>query len=156
MPPVRPSAYLYTTVTVALWAVLLPAVLIRDQGPGVPLRPFPLLLLAAAVLVVGTGLIHYPGRQLASAGVGLFGMTPGRVLVTDGWYRRVRNPIDIGTTLVAVSAWAAFDVTLMWVVPSAALINFAVAAGLYEDRRLFEAFGDDFTAYRRRVGKWIP
>jgi protein-S-isoprenylcysteine O-methyltransferase Ste14 len=78
------------------------------------------------------------------------------VLVTDGWYGRVRNPIDAGTTLMALWSLAAFDVVLMWVVPGAALINFTVGAGLYEDRRLFEEFGDEFTAYRRRVPKWIP
>ena len=159
MPRVRRTIpFLYTGVTVALWVVILPGVLIRDQQGvgGIPWRPLPLVIAAAAVLLAGTGLVHYPARQLAQRGIGLFGMTPGPVLVTDGWYRRVRNPIDVGTTLIALSPVAAFDVALMWVVPGAALINFTVGAGLYEDRRLFEGFGGEFTGYRRRVPKWIP
>ena len=154
----RSQAFLYTVVTVALWAMILPGVLISDQEGvvGIPWRPLPLLIAASAALLAGTALIHYPARQLAQQGIGLFGMTPGPVLVTDGWYRRVRNPIDVGTTLIALSPLAAFDVALMWVVPGAALINFTVGAGLYEDRRLFEEFGEEFTGYRRRVPKWIP
>lgn len=159
MPRLRRSlAVLHTIATVALWAVILPAVLIRDQegGGGIPWRPLPLVIVAGAALLAGTVVVHYPARQLARRGIGLFGMTPGPVLVTDGWYGRVRNPIDVGTTLMALWSVAAFDVVLMWVVPGAALINFTVGAGLYEDRRLFEEFGDEFTEYRRRVPKWIP
>jgi hypothetical protein len=80
MPRLRRSlAVLYTIATVALWAVILPAVLIRDQEGrgGIPWRPLPLVIVAGAALLAGTVLVHYPARQLARQGIGLFGMTPG-------------------------------------------------------------------------------
>lgn len=147
----------FTFFTVALWAGVFPAVLIGDAGSGsVPLRAWPLVALGLALLVGGTALILYPGEELAERGVRLFGVTPGPVLVTDGWHGSIRNPMDVGVVLVAVASWAAFDVDLMWVVPAAALVYYVGGIGPYEDRRLLELFGEDFKEYKRSVPKWVP
>jgi protein-S-isoprenylcysteine O-methyltransferase Ste14 len=153
LPPV-----VHTVVTLLLWGVALPAVLARDRSGSFEVVWRGPAWVIAGVLLAGIGafLLHLPARQLTRAGVGVFGVVPGPALVTSGWYRRVRNPMDIGATLVAVGAWAALAVPLMWVVPAAAAVNFGVGVGLYEDRRLVEEFGDEFAEYRRRVRKWIP
>lgn len=151
-------AWVFTVTTVLLWGAVLPAILARDPSGSfvVAWRGPAGGAVATALLVVGVTLIHRPGRQLAAAGVGVFGVVPGPVLVTSGWYGRVRNPIDVGATCVALAASAALAVPLIWVVPAAALVNFTVGAGLYEDRRLLEEFGDEFVGYRERVRKWVP
>lgn len=150
------AAAWYTLVTAALWGVVLPGVLVADQGDGVALRGAATLLPGVVIALAGVGLILAGARSLASRGVPLFGVTPGPVLVTDGWYGRIRNPIDAGATLLAFAAWMILAVDLMWVVPAAALVGFTVGSGLYEDRRLGEVFGDDFTEYRTAVAKWVP
>jgi protein-S-isoprenylcysteine O-methyltransferase Ste14 len=154
----RAGPWIYTAVTVALWGGALPAILIRDEvgSLAVPWRAPGWIVLGGALLLAGTALVLYPAERLARAGVALFGVAPGRVLVTDSWYGRVRNPIDIGTTAIAFAAWVALDVELMWVMPVAALLTFTVGTGLYEDRRLLEEFADDFERYKREVPKWFP
>lgn len=146
----------YAVFTIALWAIALPAVLVMDQGDGLALRGAATVLPGVVSLAVGAAFVVAGSRTLAGRGVPLFGVTPGPVLVTDGWYGRIRNPIDLGSTLIAVGGWMVLAVDLMWVVPAAALVGFTVGSGLYEDRRLAEVFGDDFTAYRQRVPKWLP
>jgi protein-S-isoprenylcysteine O-methyltransferase Ste14 len=108
------------------------------------------------VVAAGAALVHLAGRQLVRSRVGLFGVSPGPHLVTTGWYARTRNPMDVGTVAVALGAWLILAVPLMWVVPLAAVVNFVVGVGLYEDRRLLEEFGEEYEEYRARVGKWIP
>lgn len=152
--PSRP--WPFVLVTLGLWAGVLPAVLVVDEGRGVVFRGGPAVAAGMLIVLAGACLIVGGAGHLASRGVRLFGMAPGAVLVTDGWYGRIRNPIDLGTTLVAVGVWAVLAVELIWVLPVAALVHFAVGAGLYEDRRLAEVFGDDFAAYRRAVPKWVP
>jgi protein-S-isoprenylcysteine O-methyltransferase Ste14 len=151
-------AGVFAAFVVALWAVVLPAMLTRDPagGFGFEWRSWPLVVAAATALVAGTGLVFYPAIRLAGAGAHLMGTRPGPALVTDGVYGRVRNPADIGSTVIAAASWMALATDLMWVVPAAAIVHYTVGIGLYEDRRLVEAFGDEFKDYRRRVPKWVP
>lgn len=148
----------YTLVTVGLWVGLLPGMLIRDQEGTleIPWRSPSMVVLGALVMVTGAVLVYLAGRSLSSRGVALFGLRPGPALVTDGYYGRVRNPIDVGTTLMALSPMAALAVDLMWVVPGAAAVYFTIGTGVYEDARLREEFGDRFVEYRAAVPKWLP
>jgi len=159
MSPGDRRAGAYTVFVVALWAVVFPAVLVRDQTVGVGAIPWRNVLFlsgSAALLIAGTALVFFPGRSLARQGIAMLGTKPGSHLVTDGWHGTIRNPMDVGTTLLSLAAYAAFDVDIMWVVPAAALLYYTVGVGLYEDRRLLEEFEDDFPAYRRSVPKWVP
>lgn len=148
-------AWAYTAFVVALWAVMLPGVLVGDTS-GFHWRPWPLVAGAGVLLVAATALVFYPARRLAACGARLMVTRPGPTLITDGVYGRVRNPIDVATTVIAFTSWMAVEAELLWVVPAAALVHFTIGVGLYEDRRLVEAFGDEFSMYRRRVPKWFP
>ncbi|OFW65359.1 MAG: hypothetical protein A2Z12_07400 [Actinobacteria bacterium RBG_16_68_21] len=151
------GAYRYTAFLVALWAVILPALLLRtDHGFVVAWRPWPFVAAATVLLVAATAAVLYPARRLAAAGARMMGTRPGPRLVTDGVYGRVRNPIDIAATVIAFTPWIALRLELGWIVPVAAVVHYTVGIGLYEDRRLTEAFGDEFKEYRRLVRKWVP
>ncbi len=148
----------YTVFTVALWAGVLPAALLRDDA-GVfrfDWRPVPLVVLGALVLLAGTALVFAAGRQLARAGVRLLGVRPGPALVTAGLYRVVRNPVHVGTTLLALAPALALGPRVMWMLPLVAAVWLVVGLEPLEDRRLLEAFGDDFRRYRASVWAWIP
>jgi protein-S-isoprenylcysteine O-methyltransferase Ste14 len=147
---------LYEVFVVSLWAVILPSALVLDAGGGAVWRGAPAIAVAATLGAFGVFLIDRGARELAAADIGLFGVRPGDRLVTSGVYGRIRNPIDVGSTAVAISAWTALDVTLVWVIPAAAIISAVAGAGPYEDRLLLEAFDGDFADYRRSVSKWVP
>jgi len=155
--PDRRSRFLpHVLFVVVLWLGVLPGVLIADSGNGIVFRGPGPLAAGVAAIVLGIGIIVAGARHLAGEGVSLFGVRPGAILVTDGPYSVVRNPIEIGSTVLAFASWLALDVPLMWVVPVAALVSYVVGSGPYEDRLLLEQFGDDFREYRRTVAKWVP
>ncbi|HSG79767.1 MAG TPA: isoprenylcysteine carboxylmethyltransferase family protein [Acidimicrobiia bacterium] len=151
-------AALHAAVVVGIWAGLAPTALVRDDSGTLVLdwRPWPLVVVGVVVLVSGSVLVHEPGRQLAAAGAHLFTTRPGTRLVTDGWYARVRNPQEIGTILVSLAPPIALAPVIAWVIPLIAAVYVGVALGPYEERRLLEAFEDDYEGYRRRVRRWIP
>lgn len=78
-----------------------------------------------------------------------------RALVTSGIYRRTRNPMYVGLTLV-VAGWAAF-------VASALALAGPVAFVLYigrfqigpEERALSAKFGEAYAQYASRVPRWL-
>ena len=145
----------YVLFTGLLWGVGLPAVLVADAGEMVWRDP---VIVTAGAFVGATGLtlVTMGARHLAARGIGLFGVRPGGDLVVDGPYAVVRNPVDIGTTLLAVAVWLVVGIELSWVIPVAALVSFVGAYGPYEDRLLLEEFGDDFKEYKATVRKWLP
>ena len=148
----------FTFFTVALWAGFLPAGLLRDDAGAFHLawRPAPLVVLGGLVLLAGSALVFGAGRDLSRAGARLLGVRPGPALVTWGWYGRVRNPQHIGTTLVALGPALALAPRGVWLIPVVAMVWMVVGLEPLEDRRLLEAFGDDFVRYRSAVPKWLP
>jgi len=148
---------LYVVFVGLFWAVALPAVLVADAAvTGFPWRG--VLEVSGAVLLLGVGLvlINAGAGALADGGVGPFGVRPGGRLITDGVYGRIRNPIEVGTVVVALAAWLALDLALAWVIPVGALVSSVAGVGPYEDRLLLETFADEFKAYRSSVPKWLP
>lgn len=154
----EPRVYLYTGFVVAVWAVAFPALVVWGElGEFAPQwRALPFQIAAAAVLIIGVALVMHPARLLASTGARLMSATPGTRLVTEGAYSRVRNPMDVGATVIACAPWLAIETQLIWLVPVAAFFHYTLGIGILEDRWLLETFGDEFMDYRRRVRKWIP
>jgi len=148
----------FTFSTVLLWGGALPAALLRDDAGVFRLawRPVLPLALGALSLLAGSAVVFAAGRQLSRAGVRLLGVRPGPVLLTGGWYRRVRNPQHVGIVLVALGPALALQPRVMWMIPLVAMVWMVVGLEPLEDRRLLEAFGDGFRDYRAAVSRWIP
>jgi protein-S-isoprenylcysteine O-methyltransferase Ste14 len=76
-------------------------------------------------------------------------------LATGGVFGRVRNPMYLGTVLfyfgltLATLSLATLGVLLIICVYYNMLAN-------YEEKKLFEKFGDAFLEYKKTVRKWIP
>jgi protein-S-isoprenylcysteine O-methyltransferase Ste14 len=123
--------------------------------PLLAAHAFPRYLAGAALAAGGSVIIAMGARRFLAAGTNTAPTLPTTALVVDGIYRRTRNPLYLGTTLVylglgvaAGSLWAiVLLVPLMWV------INVGVVAR--EERYLERKFGDDYRAYKARVRRWI-
>ena len=108
-----------------------------------------------ALAACGFVLIAMGTRRFVAAGTNIPPSLPTTALVVDGIYRRTRNPLYLGTTLVylglsvaAGSLWAiGLLVPLLWV------INVGVVKR--EERYLERKFGDAYRDYKARVRRWI-
>jgi protein-S-isoprenylcysteine O-methyltransferase Ste14 len=111
--------------------------------------------LAGVVLAAaGFAIIFDATRRFVAAGTNIPPNLPTTALVVDGVYRRTRNPLYLGTTLVylglsvaAGSLWA-----IVLVVPLLWVINVGVIAR--EERYLERKFGDAYRGYKARVRRW--
>jgi protein-S-isoprenylcysteine O-methyltransferase Ste14 len=112
-------------------------------------------LVGTVLAAGGFVMIAIGSRRFAAAGTNIPPTLPTTALVVDGIYRRTRNPLYLGTTLIylglgvaAGSLWAiGLVVPLLWV------INVGVIKR--EERYLERKFGDAYRAYKARVRRWI-
>jgi protein-S-isoprenylcysteine O-methyltransferase Ste14 len=116
---------------------------------------FPRYLAGAALAAAGFVMIVMGMRRFQAAGTNIPPTLPTTALVVDGIYRRTRNPLYLGMTLVylglgiaAGSLWAiGLVVPLLWV------MNTGVIAR--EEHYLERKFGDPYRAYKAGVRRWV-
>ena len=111
---------------------------------------------AGAVLAAGGFVMIAMGtRRFVAAGTNVPPTLPTTALVVDGIYRRTRNPLYLGLTLVylglGVAAGSLWSIGL--VVPLLGVINVGVVTR--EERYLERKFGDAYRAYKARVRRWM-
>jgi protein-S-isoprenylcysteine O-methyltransferase Ste14 len=123
--------------------------------PVLAAHAFPRYLAGAVLAAGGFVMIVMGTRRFQAAGTNIPPSLPTTALVVDGIYRRTRNPLYLGTTLVylglgvaAGSIWA-----IVLVVPLLWIINTGVIAR--EERYLERKFGDAYRAYKARVRRWL-
>jgi len=78
------------------------------------------------------------------------------VLVVQGLYRYVRNPmyLAVSTILLGEALLARSGTLLLYWGIFFAIVNIFVM--FYEEPALRRQFGDSYTQYQRRVGRWLP
>jgi len=144
---------LFTLLVPGTVAVYLPLWLAGSRTPASGLA----LAFAVALLALGGAIYGWCVWDFASFGRG----TPAPIdapkrLVVRGLYRYTRNPMYVGVLTVILGQAALFR--------SASLVVHALLVGtcfhlfvvLYEERSLAAEFGNDYEAYRSRVGRWLP
>lgn len=146
--------------------------------------PPPLVLLVAMALVwlvdrlLPQARFDFPGRVAAAIAIAALGIVvsvsgvrefrrarttvnplrpqEASALVASGIFARTRNPMYLGLTLVLTGfgLWRANVAALLLVVPlcMAYLTRFQI---LPEEQVLEEKFGEAFSAYARRVPRWL-
>ena len=152
---VRATAY--AAIFVGLVVVFLPVRLLSWSGIAPPSHLG--LPQIAGMIIAASGAVVAAWCVLAFALVGRgtpAPFDPPRRLVIAGPYRFVRNPMYIGAGLTLAGA-AMFYQSLLLLGFSALFI---VAAHLFvvfhEEPALERHFGEEYTAYRRRVRRWWP
>jgi protein-S-isoprenylcysteine O-methyltransferase Ste14 len=76
--------------------------------------------------------------------------------VARGSYRVVRNPMYVGVLALIVGQALVLgrEVLLVWAAAAALLFHLFVV--FHEEPELRRRFGDEYEAYGRRVGRWLP
>ena len=146
-PPVIPLSTLAISC-VLQWLVPLGLIEGIDQGWRIGC--------GAIILVAGLLATIVGRRTLLRHGTNVNPLQPTTALVTDGIFRRTRNPLYVGiiVTQYAVALIFALDWLLLLIVPSWVVLHFAVV--VREERYLERKFGDAYRRYKERVPRYLP
>jgi protein-S-isoprenylcysteine O-methyltransferase Ste14 len=121
--------------------------------PG--LDDLPARLIGLSFGIAGIGLIGWAGATLRGHATTVMPHKGVEHLVTDGPFRRLRNPIYLGDTLLIL---AIAEITKnIWFVAAAGLFVALVTwlQILPEERHLEARFGEEYRAYKARSRRWI-
>ena len=122
-----------------------------------PLRIAQPLLTVLIVMLVGAGLaiVLAAIRNFARAGTRVEPWAPSSAIVSDGIYRFTRNPMYLGMAIVMIGLALILSSpsSLLLVVVGVLIIDRFVIGR--EEVYLEGKFGEEYSAYRRRVRRWI-
>lgn len=110
----------------------------------------PLMVLGAVALLRCIWEFFWTGRGTLAP------VDPPKVLVVQGLYRFVRNPMYVavltvlmGETVFFHSAAILLEAVLFWLITHLFVI-------FYEEPALTRMFGESYASYRQQVGRWLP
>lgn len=124
----------------------------------------PLGFVSAAVLIVAARPVPVSlavGLPIAILGLGLRAAAAGHIrknqtLATSGPYRFTRNPLYLGSTVLAIGLVIAADSWLLAMLAGAMLLGVYIPVIRQEEAYLASRFGAAFEVYAARVPRLIP
>jgi protein-S-isoprenylcysteine O-methyltransferase Ste14 len=140
-------------IFLSIWTWFLPRWVVGSAAFANPRAWGWIVTAIGAVIVIGC-MFEFAWRGVGTPAP----IDPPRRLVISGFYRWVRNPMYGGLGLVLVGEGVTFPrltimmllvVASLWIVLSLIIIR-------VEEPTLRAKFGDDYAAYCRNVGRWIP
>jgi protein-S-isoprenylcysteine O-methyltransferase Ste14 len=111
--------------------------------------------LGLLIVVAGMAMMFAGQRALLRHGTNINPLRPTTALVTDGVFRRTRNPLYVGVS-VALCGGAlifALDWMLILIIPAFAVLHFAVVRR--EELYLEQKFGDAYRLYKEKVPRYL-
>ncbi|MBL4800676.1 MAG: isoprenylcysteine carboxylmethyltransferase family protein [Emcibacter sp.] len=144
LPPVMLVLCLIGIVTVNYFGL---ANIILLSGP-VKFIGYALIALGIFLPIWGARLFHQHKTNLIPY------KNPDKI-VTIGPFGFSRNPMYLGMLVVLLGVAVRYGTALSFLFP---VIYFSVANGWYipfEEDRMQDAFGDEFTAYKAKVRRWL-
>lgn len=148
---------LFTLVVPGTTAVLVPYWILERRATPPPAAWGPAQLAAVPLGLVGLALYLACLWQFAHRGRA----TPApidapRILVVEGPYRYVRNPMYLGVVGV-ILAWAlGFESGELAIYAAAFFLVVHLFVVTYEEPTLRRTFGSSYDAYRDAVRRWVP
>lgn len=124
---------------------------------GQPLAPgTAVVVLGVALVVLGT-----TGTFVAQAHMRdswRIGVDPraATVLVTDGWFRRVRNPIFSMMIVVSLGLALCCSTAMALVLPVLLVLSLELQVRVVEEPHLIRTHGEAYLAWARRTGRFVP
>ncbi|HYD40323.1 MAG TPA: methyltransferase [Anaeromyxobacter sp.] len=136
----------------AMVAGVVPGLLLRiDRWRGPPRTP------GVALAALGAAGLLWCVRDFYVIGKGtLAPWAPPRRLVVRGLYRFVRNPmyVSVLATVAGLAWWRASPVLAGYAAALAIAFHLRVVLG--EEPVMAQRFGEEWTAYRAAVRRWVP
>lgn len=111
--------------------------------------------LGGCLLVGGLVLLVLAGGQFRRAGTDMVPFHEVSTLVTDGFYRRTRNPMYLGMTLILFGTAVTVGAATALLVPPLFMLIIQWRYILPEEAMLDARFGEDYRNYRRAVRRWL-
>jgi methanethiol S-methyltransferase len=114
---------------------------------SMPISGCIVLLLGIILNVIGT-------KELVKTKLGGVKGIPDRI-ITTGIYRIIRHPINLGFMLIFCGwyvMWA--GIYSLYFLP--VLIILFIIVSFYEEKNLIKVFGEEYQAYKKEVGMFIP
>jgi protein-S-isoprenylcysteine O-methyltransferase Ste14 len=121
-------------------------------------QPSPLSLVVGFAVIFLGEMIRFWGVSIAGAETRTTGTVGGTYLITNGPFSYVRNPLYLGNMLVYCGVGVMSMALFPWLL-LLALVWFYVQYYLIVTREevyLAERFGNEFTAYRQEVRRFLP
>lgn len=129
--------------------------LLLDRLLPLPRLPLVLRLLGLPLMAAGIGMGGWFAWTMRRAGTPIDPCEAPTALVTEGPFRRTRNPAYLGLTLLygGLSLLAG----ILWPLLLLPGVLLAVDRGVIqrEERYLEKHFGSAYSDYRRRVRRWL-
>ena len=150
-PGVRfPPPFIFVGGFLGGWAV-------NRWGRGLPLSSggVPLERIGFGILIVGVVLAAWGIVTFRRARTAVIPHHAASQLVTSGPYRFTRNPMYVGLTIAYLGGAAVINSAWPLILLPVVLVVLVRSVVSREEQYLSDAFGDQFTAYRSRVRRWL-
>ncbi|MEQ8787944.1 MAG: isoprenylcysteine carboxylmethyltransferase family protein [Pirellulaceae bacterium] len=149
------SGRLAQATGVALLALFWLAMIERAMSPSAASTVSAAGACAGAALMLAGGLLRR--SAIVALGPGFrTDFTPTRPLVRSGVFRFVRHPSESGLLSVALGACLLLSSGAALLLLATVLLPLSLWRIRLEERRLLDAFGDDYLRYRRQVSGLLP
>lgn len=128
---------------------------LNEFAPGLRYTGLAGQVAGGAIMLAGLALLVVSGGLFTRAGTGLVPFRDVRVLVTHGVYARTRNPMYLAMALILLGVAITVGALSALLVPP---LFMAIIEWRYirpEEAMLRDLFGDDYTAYCKRVRRWL-
>lgn len=128
---------------------------LNEFAPGLRYTGLAGQIAGGAIMLAGLALLVVSGGLFTRAGTGLVPFRDVRVLVTHGVYARTRNPMYLAMALILLGVAITVGALSALLVPP---LFMAIIEWRYirpEEAMLCDLFADDYTAYCKRVRRWL-
>ncbi|MEE9163336.1 MAG: isoprenylcysteine carboxylmethyltransferase family protein [Thermoplasmata archaeon] len=142
-----------------LFSVAIPFLIgavLEPQLLGLPVFASPERLISGGILlflglVIGFGGVFYLAREVGPG----FGTSPPR-LCGKGPYAYVRNPAYLGGVIVMAGLALILFSPIIPVYAALIWIRLHLVVVRFEEPMLARIFGEEYQAYRKQAGRWLP
>jgi protein-S-isoprenylcysteine O-methyltransferase Ste14 len=117
--------------------------------------PSPWTWLGLAAVTAALALAGSAAWRFRRAGTPVRPFVPSTALVTDGPYRRTRNPMYVGLTLLLIGLAIALGTLSPWAVVPVFVFAIDRLFIVREEAILEQRFGQAYRAYRSSVRRWL-
>ncbi len=150
-------AFTFAILFIALVLVYVPARLLARAGIATPATVGLPQVVGIILTTAGAGIGLWCVFSFAFVGKGTPApFDPPRLLVTQGPYRFVRNPMYVGAGIALAGAALFYRSASLLCYAAALFLAAHLFVVLYEEPALRRTFGQDYDAYCARVGRWWP